>query len=488
MQIVKISTRVRRYLLVLSVAGAVAGNVSAQSAPARATAAEVSDVRTTWLKKHAAAVRSVDITDNDFSDLQALKAAIGDARIVGLGDRGPHGDGTTWLARGRIVRFLHEQMGFDVILFEAGFYDAKKAWERSAREDPYTSLQSALFPNVTKTLQGQKLLRYIASQARSTHPLEIGGMDCQLTGTASREFLVEDMRRFLAGIGVSTDRLQDGSPFVNSLLGMSAVEGFHDPNDEFLPSLLELHRLVEAQLAARHPADGEFWLQVFKNLEAEAAGHVESRMMQQLSADWQKLANFSNEVQRRIDPTFPAADAKDLRSRNLTSGALATDGRGHRDPQMADNVMWLLRNRYAGKKVIIWAAGYHLGFGDGDSWLVAGRPPVVNMGKLLRRQLGSSLYVVSFTAYEGKSHNPFNVPNYWGEYRPSPRPGIEDSLASAGFDFAFVDLRHPQPGGEWLQQRFASRSAVSDTVDEVWRSITDAFFFIKHMEPMTAGE
>jgi hypothetical protein len=81
-----------------------------------------------WLQKEAIRVRTVDPADEDFRDLEPLKKMIGDARIVMLGEIS-HGDGTTMLAKSRLVRFLHQQMDFDVLVFESGLYDTSTAWE-----------------------------------------------------------------------------------------------------------------------------------------------------------------------------------------------------------------------------------------------------------------------------------------------------------------------------------------------------------------------
>ena len=40
----------------------------------------------------------------------------------------PYDDGTTFVAKTRLVRFLHEQMGFNVLAFESGLYDCPKGY------------------------------------------------------------------------------------------------------------------------------------------------------------------------------------------------------------------------------------------------------------------------------------------------------------------------------------------------------------------------
>src|SRR4051794_33215908 len=64
-------------------------------------------------------VDSISIDEADFRDLSPLARAIGDARVVMLGEAG-HGDGATFRAKARLVRFLHEQLGFDVLAWESG--------------------------------------------------------------------------------------------------------------------------------------------------------------------------------------------------------------------------------------------------------------------------------------------------------------------------------------------------------------------------------
>ena len=55
-------------------------------------------------------IRSINANDEDYSDLQDIGQAIGNKRIVMLGEL-YHGDTTTIQAKTRLVKFLHEKMG-----------------------------------------------------------------------------------------------------------------------------------------------------------------------------------------------------------------------------------------------------------------------------------------------------------------------------------------------------------------------------------------
>src|SRR5262249_40196051 len=147
--------------------------------------------------------------DDDFSDLEPFAKAVGDARIVMLGEA-THGDGTTFEAKSRLVRFLHERMGFDVLAFEIGLYDMHKAWERlRGGEEGRTAVRCGLFAVWSTSEQVQPLIDYVGERARSGRPLELVGFDTQVSGSASREFLIDDFVTFLASHGIDTRSIAD---------------------------------------------------------------------------------------------------------------------------------------------------------------------------------------------------------------------------------------------------------------------------------------
>src|SRR5262245_21383393 len=92
------------------------------------------EARIAWLKDNAVTVQSIDPDDSDdFSDLEPLKQLIGDARVVALGEQS-HGDGAVFYAKGRLIKFLHEQMGFDVLAWESGMFDCREV-DRAIRDN-----------------------------------------------------------------------------------------------------------------------------------------------------------------------------------------------------------------------------------------------------------------------------------------------------------------------------------------------------------------
>ena len=83
------------------------------------------DKRLEWIAKNAVVVRSIDAADDDFSDLMPLTDSIGAARLVQIGEAS-HSAGTDFATKVRLIKFLHEKMGFDVLVWESGMYDCRE--------------------------------------------------------------------------------------------------------------------------------------------------------------------------------------------------------------------------------------------------------------------------------------------------------------------------------------------------------------------------
>src|SRR5262249_24763985 len=152
-----------------------------------------SETRVAWLKAHAAPLRSIAPDDADFADLEPFGRAIGDTRIVMLGEQS-HGDGATFHAKTRLIRFLHDRCGFDVVAFEGGLYDCHKAWKTllAGKTPPERAVGNGVFAIWTQSEQVRPLIAYLDQRSKSAPPLELAGFDCQFTAEASMVSLVDD--------------------------------------------------------------------------------------------------------------------------------------------------------------------------------------------------------------------------------------------------------------------------------------------------------
>lgn len=142
-----------------------------------------------WLLRNAVPVRSLDSTDNDFSDLLPLKKVIGDAQVVFLGES-THWAGPIYHAKTRLIRFLHQEMGFDVLANESSIDGTATTWNimKQVRNSREAFRNAVTFGS--ERVELQPLRRYLEEKATSSRPLELIGFDSQMSGRLSYDSLL----------------------------------------------------------------------------------------------------------------------------------------------------------------------------------------------------------------------------------------------------------------------------------------------------------
>ncbi len=127
------------------------------------------------------AIQDLHFEDEALSaQLEPLARSIGDSRIVLLGENG-HGVGSLSELKVDLVEWLYQEQGFEVLVFESGFFECGHVWHRIDSLEPADALLQCLkYP-----LQHAELLPLFSlakRQAHSERPLELAGMDIQAQG------------------------------------------------------------------------------------------------------------------------------------------------------------------------------------------------------------------------------------------------------------------------------------------------------------------
>jgi erythromycin esterase len=417
--------------------------------------------RVRWLKNNAVRISSIDSTNEDFKDLHSLKKAIGNARIVMLGEQ-THVDGSTYLAKTRLVKFLHKEMGFDVIAFESGFYDVTRAWKHVGKgKSVYDAFQESVY--FAEFKEYNPLIKYIQNHASSSHPLEMAGIDSDITGKTGRDSLVKDIRTFFHNIGVATSHLDDTAAFVKGIISFINQKNL---DKTFFDTLTRLTIIADSVTALKNQTS-EYFIQLLKNIKKAAECLIINAARENLSGQ-----------------------------DKMRAGYLAVN---IRDAQMADNLLWYANTFYPNKKIIVWAANFHtaaldIAKSDKDfpkhlsvkqvqrdtSELVNLKP----MGQYIKENMGNKAYIIAFTAYGGsfgvkwKDGKGYAVPIAVNQ---RPELEIEELLHATSFEYAFVDLRKPAKGGEWLRQTLVARPFGNAALKGEWYKAVDGFFYIKQL-------
>jgi erythromycin esterase len=428
----------------------------AQAAPATPETRSATDsARVEWLRKHAAPIRTVDPADEDFSDLHAIGRAIGDARVVFLGEP-DHGTGNLFSAQARLAKYLHQHHGFDVLVYEAGLYDGSRVWDAIlAGEDAQQAFRLGIPPVWSGAEEVRPLMEYVAAHARSGRPLEVAGYDAQFTGRASFRDLVPELRAWL-------DSARIGEQFADDSVLWSGFRRIHHLSSprsgppenpwnrpdsaEVAPFLARLHLLRGAISAGVDVERARFWSQVLESVDAFA------RQVALMTADpeaknWYVWFNL-------------------------------------RDEQGGRNLVWLANDRYRDRKLIVWLATFHAGrnlqqIEDDDI-----SAHVIPTGHHVWQALGRQMYMLGMVALEGESDRGGTTRPIVADQRPEFE--LEEMLGEAGFTSAFLDFRSIPAGGEWLRgplvsRPFANRAMLAPS----WPDVLDGLLFVRTGTPGT---
>ncbi len=105
--------------------------------------------------------------------------------IIALGEQS-HGLGEVFNAKTELVKFLHKELGFDLVLFESGYGDGALAWERLDSLSPIAFTNSFSSNHYYNSEEILTLVTYVKSQKQS---LKINGFD----GQPQQNYLIKRM-------------------------------------------------------------------------------------------------------------------------------------------------------------------------------------------------------------------------------------------------------------------------------------------------------
>jgi erythromycin esterase-like protein len=163
------------------------------------------------------------------------------------------------------------------------------------------------------------------------------------------------------------------------------------------------------------------------------------------------------------------------------NGSNMRAGMQERDKQMAENLHWLMNHQLAGKKVIVWAASYHIygaPFEKASHYYFSER--FYPMGYCFK-QMDTTLplYTLGFTSYTGSAQR---IGGNLYRFESLERNSLEEWVNDHNVDYAFVDLDKAKAS---LNGRHAfSMAGVGHfQVKQYWMDGFNGVFYIQKMEP-----
>ncbi len=363
-----------------------------------------------WLASRVHPVRSIDFTDQDFADLEPLGRAIGGATLVQLGEPS-HGAGSCFAAKARIVRYLHERHGFDVLIWESGMYDVALA-EAGMRgdEDGVKAAQRGIFTLWSMAAEVKPLFEYIKSSQQTTSPMEMAGFDLQVTADGSMSAFRKYLQAFVGS-------LPEGSVRDRAIgLANTALAARDSLQTSKFASQADLDALTDAS---------QKLIQTIENNPsafAEAHGALDIAFAKRAIGNMQADAAFRHE--------FAIAPATTAVRESM------------RDSVNAANLRWLVEEQYAGRKAIVWAHDVHVMNAYYDKDFRAVHPTYEQgdmkpTGTFIAKWFGDAVYTLGMTTFEGEDGYSVGGPSK--PVPAAPEGSLELELHRLGQPYLFLD-------------------------------------------------
>jgi erythromycin esterase len=334
---------------------------------------------------------------NGFADMQPLKAVVGDARVVALGEA-THGTREFFQLKHRMLEFLVTEMGFTVFAIEATMpqsFDVNR-YVLTGEGDPAAALAGLGFWtwSTEEVLEQIEWMRHYNADPAHERKVKFYGFDMQSLPRAVRVPL-----DYLADVdpAAATELSATLAPLATPMTArtiLSQSAAFRSRVAGAVQDMLRILDVRRLEYVAR--TDSETWAVARRHAEIAA------------------------------------------QNRAMSAGDPAV-----RDSAMAENALWILEHEGPETKMVVWAHNGHVAT---FPWMMGGH---------LRRALGPEMVVFgfafnqgSFRARDGSSlAGPFT-------YSVGPaKPGTLDAaLAEADIGLGALDLRRiPSSGSvaEW---------------------------------------
>jgi erythromycin esterase len=386
-----------------------------------------------FVRQTSIPISTIAADSTDFSDLNAIGTAIGDATIVMLGEQ-DHGDAPVFLAKTRLIKYLHEKKGFNVLAFESDFFGLNQGWDRLIKEknEIDSFLIKNIFPIWTYCNTCSNLFfDYLPGTYKTAHPVVVTGFDNQMILRYSSKNLTLALDSVFKYLHLPIVQEADYATLIIPTLDSMRFSYATPGNSVFFARCGHYLEQIKQQAAGKLGAD-DFWMRVIDNLVAENIQY------QTFKTDFRKSGNT-------------------------------------RDYQMARNLKWLSEIRYPKEKIIVWAANAHIAkYADS----LKGDPgkAMIAMGSYFTKDslLLKKTYVIGFTSYEGEAgrlgFEKFTI-------RKPASNGFENWIDKS-WNYAFVDFRKYQDEPEVFYLKGLSHGSF---FKRDWTKIFDGVFYIKEM-------
>ncbi|MGN9837723.1 erythromycin esterase family protein [Nonomuraea sp. H19] len=389
-------------------------------------------------------------------DLEWLDEAIGDARVVAIGESG-HYNREFYRLRHRLLRYLVERHGFSAYAMESGFVEGRlvDGWVRGGEAQLSQVLANGMTSLMGLWTQMRAHLEWMR-QHNLTAARPVGFYGIDLSG--SNVSLLPGLDAVIAYLAEADPEHVVDSGIRETASAFAATSAFSIPEafaayGRLAPESKDALTAGLAGLAAR--------------MTARRLDYV-----RRTTVDEYERAHRSLSLTVTIDAVV----------RELSGGRPDGIAADIRDAAIADTVEWILRRE---DRIVVAAHNGHI---QRCPVALPGMPPSTTTGMHLAARLGMDYLVIGTTSATG--HTLTTSPGFYAgelfEEMGTPRQGSLDALMAAGHDGPFAtDLRRLSPA-DAEAVRTVSQQRVGGFYADL--SPLDAFDVVVHLPHVTPAE
>ncbi|KEK23417.1 erythromycin esterase family protein [Bacillus gaemokensis] len=376
-----------------------------------------------WVSENAVKLQEPTASSND--DLSFLKQTLQDKRIVLLGES-THGSTEMNQLKVRMIKYLHEEMGYDVIAFESGFAEANTVYQNLDDLTAEQAMKKAIH-GTWFTEDVEELFQYIKEQKEKGTPLILTGFDINIPWNASTATFATFANEWISKL--------------NPEIGKLLVEAEEEIVKYRSVSSYEEFQAMQSPLLRKYEKVTEFIQQ-------------HTNELQQVAPKTSYDVNFlEKSIKIRIDTlkTHIPNEVKD--KLYIPPQPVFSDFSYYsRDKQMGQNLAWLSELQYKNKKIIVWGHNYHIR--KQNSKMLKADPypiPFPNMMDVMPKYLKNQMYSMGLYAYSGSSLGSNNDGPFPVNEKHAAN-SIEEILKSAQHPQVFVNIKGEtnRPETSWM--------------------------------------
>lgn len=363
-----------------------------------------------------------------YEDLEVLRPLLEDKKVVMLGEMG-HSFGNIFEMKTRVVKFLHQELGFTTFAIEAPMYGI---WKMNQNEFSEKSFNAAIYSMWADSKEFQDLVQYIEE-----NNLKVIGFDSQVMAVP------QFTDNFLAFCQENNIRIRLDEDDLGVIVE-DVLDDYIYEEDEisFSRYKRELERIIRQIEKLPSTEENFYWLQLVKGILSES---------QRAFYETEEVLNL-NYVNKSYN---------------------------FRDAQMADNLLTYVKNNPE-EKIMVWADNIHV-INDMSSYTQPIIKEFKSMGTYISKALGDKAYSLATIYANDSLYN--NLSKQWFKVSIA-EDSFEAMLLSKGKDYLFINSNQ-----EVLKQNINSRllsyiDFYKGRVDQ----LHDGYIFIKEGKLSTTIE